>query len=153
MSGYERVTRHDDGDPDDIVWVGDGLPEAPIDVVEPDPSWPAQFDELAGRIRRALAARVLSLEHVGSTSVPGLPAKPVVDIDLTVADSNDEQAYVPALDRAGFRLRIRERSWHEHPCSWRRHPVATCTCGAQIAPRRSATACSATGCAPTPARP
>jgi GrpB-like predicted nucleotidyltransferase (UPF0157 family) len=57
---------------------------------------------------------VLDLDHVGSTSVPGLAAKPVIDIDLTVAESADETAYVPALEAAGFRLVIRERGWHEH---------------------------------------
>jgi GrpB-like predicted nucleotidyltransferase (UPF0157 family) len=51
---------------------------------------------------------------VGSTSVPGLPAKPVIDIDLTVADPGREQDYVPALERTGFRLVIREPWWRGH---------------------------------------
>jgi GrpB-like predicted nucleotidyltransferase (UPF0157 family) len=59
---------------------------------------------------------VLVVEHVGSTAVVGLPAKPVIDIDLTVADSVDEAAYVPALEGVGFRLVIREPWWHEHRC-------------------------------------
>ena len=78
---------------------------------------------MVGALRRtrgprpsALGDRVLTLEHVGSTSVPDLPAKPVIDIDLTVADSSDEAAYVPALEEAGFALRIREPRWHEHRC-------------------------------------
>jgi GrpB-like predicted nucleotidyltransferase (UPF0157 family) len=57
---------------------------------------------------------VLLLEHVGSTSVPGLAAKPIVDIVLAVADSADEEAYVPALEAAGYVLRIREPGWFEH---------------------------------------
>jgi GrpB-like predicted nucleotidyltransferase (UPF0157 family) len=57
---------------------------------------------------------VLQLDHVGSTSVPGLAAKPVIDIDLTVADPAREQDYVPALETAGFRLIIREPWWHGH---------------------------------------
>jgi GrpB-like predicted nucleotidyltransferase (UPF0157 family) len=65
-------------------------------------------------VRTALGERVLRLEHVGSTSVPGLCAKPIVDIVLAVASSADEPAYVPALEAAGFSLRIREPGWHEH---------------------------------------
>jgi len=57
---------------------------------------------------------VLQLEHVGSTAVPGLAAKPIIDIDLTVADPGREQDYVPALEAAGFRLVIREPWWHGH---------------------------------------
>ena len=71
-------------------------------------------DELAHRIRGALGWRVLQLEHVGSTSVPDLPAKPIIDIDLTVADPDDEPAYVPALEAAGFELRVREPWWYGH---------------------------------------
>jgi GrpB-like predicted nucleotidyltransferase (UPF0157 family) len=57
---------------------------------------------------------VLQLEHVGSTSVPGLAAKPVIDIDLTVADPGREQDYVPELETIGFRLVIREPGWYGH---------------------------------------
>jgi GrpB-like predicted nucleotidyltransferase (UPF0157 family) len=57
---------------------------------------------------------VLGLEHVGSTSVPGLSAKPVVDMTLVVADSSDEDKYVPDLEAAGYVLRIREPDWYEH---------------------------------------
>jgi GrpB-like predicted nucleotidyltransferase (UPF0157 family) len=111
---FEAITRHDDAEPDDDIWVVGPPAVAPIAVVESDPTWPSMFDELAGRIRRALGDRVLQVEHVGSTSVPGLAAKPIIDIDLTVADSNDEEAYVGALEAIGFELRIRERTWHEH---------------------------------------
>jgi GrpB-like predicted nucleotidyltransferase (UPF0157 family) len=51
---------------------------------------------------------------VGSTSVPGLAAKPIIDIILAVHSSADEASYVPALEDAGYRLTIRERDWHEH---------------------------------------
>jgi len=57
---------------------------------------------------------VLALEHTGSTSVPGLAAKPIIDITLAVADSADEAAYVPALEGAGYVLRIHEPEWYEH---------------------------------------
>ena len=96
------------------VWVAGAGPEIGIEVIDPDPDWPRQYDGLASRIREALGWRVLQLEHVGSTAVPGLPAKPIIDIDLTVADPGREQAYVPALEAAGFRLRIREPWWHGH---------------------------------------
>ena len=57
---------------------------------------------------------MIRIEHVGSTSVPGLPAKPLIDIVLEVADSADEAAYVPALEATGYCLRIREPDWFEH---------------------------------------
>jgi GrpB-like predicted nucleotidyltransferase (UPF0157 family) len=85
-----------------------------IEVVEPDPMWPRRYDDLALRIRQALGWRVLQLEHVGSTSVPGLAAKPIIDIDLTVADPEREQDYVPALETAAFRVTIREPWWYGH---------------------------------------
>lgn len=116
MSSFERITRHDDADPDDDIWVGGPRVATPIAVVAPDPAWPSRFDELATRVRSALGERVLALEHVGSTSVPDLPAKPIIDIDLTVADPSDEPSYVPALERIGFELQIREPRWHEHRC-------------------------------------
>jgi GrpB-like predicted nucleotidyltransferase (UPF0157 family) len=97
VATFDEITRHDDVDPDEDVWVG-GQPEpAPIAVVDADPSWPAQFEVLADRIRKALGDRVLALEHVGSTSVPELPAKPIIDIDLTVIDSSDELLGITGL--------------------------------------------------------
>jgi GrpB-like predicted nucleotidyltransferase (UPF0157 family) len=79
-----------------------------------DPAWPAQFARLAAQIRAALGDKALLLEHVGSTSVPGLSAKPVIDMVLAVPDTRDEAAYVPPLERARFVLRIREPAWFEH---------------------------------------
>jgi GrpB-like predicted nucleotidyltransferase (UPF0157 family) len=94
-----------------------GEPErlgGPISLVAYDPSWPINFAREAARIRAALGDRALRIEHVGSTSVPGLEAKSIVDILLVVADSSDEASYVPALEAAGYMLRIREPEWHEH---------------------------------------
>ena len=79
-----------------------------------DPQWLSRYATLARDIRAALGAKVLMLEHVGSTSVPGLSAKPVIDIILAVADSGDEPAYVPALEECGFVLKIREPDWFNH---------------------------------------
>ena len=87
---------------------------ATIHLAEYDPLWPALYEREAARIRGALGEAALRLEHAGSTSVPGLAAKPVVDMVLVVADSADEDAYVPRLESAGYVLRIREPHWYEH---------------------------------------
>jgi GrpB-like predicted nucleotidyltransferase (UPF0157 family) len=94
-----------------------GTPERlakPIEVRAYDPSWPAAYQAEARRIEAALGPRVVRLEHVGSTSVPGLPAKPIIDIVLEVANSGDEPAYVPDLESAGYSLQIREPEWFAH---------------------------------------
>jgi len=72
------------------------------------------FSREERRIRKALGDRAIRLEHVGSTSVPDLAAKPIIDILLVVADSSDESSYVPALEAEGYVLRIREPDWHQH---------------------------------------
>jgi GrpB-like predicted nucleotidyltransferase (UPF0157 family) len=79
-----------------------------------DSAWPSQFEYLAGLVRSAISDRAVLLEHVGSTSVPGLSAKPIIDMVLAVPNSADEASYVPALDQAGFALKIREPEWFEH---------------------------------------
>ena len=79
-----------------------------------NPEWPALFRQLEEQIRAALGDRVLLLEHVGSTSVPGLAAKPIIDMVLAVANSRDEPAYVEPLAEKGFTLRIREPDRNEH---------------------------------------
>jgi GrpB-like predicted nucleotidyltransferase (UPF0157 family) len=83
-------------------------------IVDYDPQWPDLYGREADRIRAVLGSRALRIEHAGSTSVPGLPAKPIVDMLLVVTASADEGAYVPALEAAGYILRIRETDWHEH---------------------------------------
>jgi GrpB-like predicted nucleotidyltransferase (UPF0157 family) len=88
--------------------------DGPVLLAEYDPSWPEQFAREARRITSALGQRAVQVEHIGSTSVPGLVAKPIIDILLVVADSADEAAYVPALEAAGYVLRIREPDWHQH---------------------------------------
>jgi len=95
--------------------VGELRPHAAtIDLVEYDSSWPRLFRREDERIRGTLLEHVLQLEHVGSTSVPRLAAKPVIDMSLVVADSSDEDAYVPQLEAAGYTLTIREPDWYEH---------------------------------------
>jgi GrpB-like predicted nucleotidyltransferase (UPF0157 family) len=100
--------------------VGDRPAEvtSPITISPYDPGWPARFRLEEARIRSALGERALAVEHVGSTSVPGLPAKDRLDIDLIVPDSADEDAYVPALTAVGYTLRTREPHWYEHRGLW-----------------------------------
>jgi GrpB-like predicted nucleotidyltransferase (UPF0157 family) len=85
-----------------------------IVVADYDPAWPERFRREAAKIRAALGEAALAIEHIGSTSVPGLSAKPIVDILLVVEDSSNETSYVPALEGAGYVLRVRERDFHEH---------------------------------------
>jgi GrpB-like predicted nucleotidyltransferase (UPF0157 family) len=86
----------------------------PVTLADYDPEWPTMFEREAARIREALGDQVRRLEHVGSTSVPGLAAKPIIDIVLAVPDSSDEAAYVPPMEAFGYVLRIREPEWKEH---------------------------------------
>jgi GrpB-like predicted nucleotidyltransferase (UPF0157 family) len=97
------------------ITVGTRQPHnAPITLVAYDPGWPRLFSREADRLRSVLGDAALRIEHVGSTSVPGLMAKPIIDILLVVPDSADEPRYVPQLQGAGYVLRIREPEWFEH---------------------------------------
>ena len=97
------------------IHVGELVPlNGPIQLVDYDQEWPRLFECEAERVRAALGNCTLMLEHVGSTSVLGLAAKPRIDLLLVVADSADEPAYVPALEAAGYVLRIREPDWYKH---------------------------------------
>ncbi|KOV90170.1 hypothetical protein ADL03_00665 [Nocardia sp. NRRL S-836] len=100
---------------DDVEFVTETPVRAGQVVLEEyNAEWPRWYAVQEARIRAALGSAVLRLEHVGSTSVPGLAAKPLIDVLLVVADSNDEDAYVPALVAAGYYLRLREHGWYEH---------------------------------------
>jgi GrpB-like predicted nucleotidyltransferase (UPF0157 family) len=85
-----------------------------ITIMEYDSRWPLLFELEARRIRFALGESALSIDHAGSTAVPGLAAKPVIDILLVVGDSAAENDYLPALEEAGYRLTVREPGWNEH---------------------------------------
>jgi GrpB-like predicted nucleotidyltransferase (UPF0157 family) len=85
-----------------------------IDLEPYNPAWPRWYESLERQIREALGTTALMIEHVGSTSVPGLSAKPVIDMVLAVPDSADEASYVPPLERLSYVLRIREPDWFEH---------------------------------------
>lgn len=97
----------------DEVLIG-GVEKRQIVIVDYDPRWPAQFRKHAEVLARLLGGRALAIEHVGSTSVPELAAKPIIDIDVVVEDSADEASYLPELVKAGYILRVREPDWHEH---------------------------------------
>jgi GrpB-like predicted nucleotidyltransferase (UPF0157 family) len=88
----------------------DGL----VTLAEADAGWAAQYARQEERIRAALGSLAVQIEHVGSTSVPGLAAKPNIDILLLVMDSADEAAYLPDLEAAGYQLQFRELEWFEH---------------------------------------
>lgn len=83
-------------------------------VVDYDPLWPALYTQEAAWIASSLGPAALLIEHVGSTSVPGLAAKPVIDINVAVTDSADELAYAPGLEALGYELCVREPAWFEH---------------------------------------
>ncbi|KAG0646555.1 non sense mediated decay [Hyphodiscus hymeniophilus] len=97
-----------------------------LDIVDPDPTWPSTYAIFASRIITALGppsssngagpgtGHLASVSHVGSTSVPGLPAKAIIDIDVVVPDINDESAYVSALESQGFQFMLREPKWYGH---------------------------------------
>ncbi|HEU4489512.1 MAG TPA: GrpB family protein [Jiangellales bacterium] len=97
--------------------------DGPVVLADPDPGWAIAAEEFLHDIRQALGAEALVAEHVGSTAVPGLPAKPVLDLVVGVREPADEATYVPALEALGYRLHIREPEWHEHRFLVRPDPV------------------------------
>jgi GrpB-like predicted nucleotidyltransferase (UPF0157 family) len=99
----------------DAVTVGGARPHGgPVYLSEYDPAWPELFAKEAARIARLLGETTFRIEHIGSTSVPGLAAKPVIDIVMAVVDSSDEASYVAPLEMHGYELRIRDPDWFEH---------------------------------------
>lgn len=117
MTGNERQSRNAPLTDEQLraVTIGEVTPLHGTILLAPyNPEWPAMFALLEKQIRDLLGARVLLLEHVGSTSIPGLSAKPIIDMVLAVEDSADEISYVPPLAAAGYVLKIREPDWFEH---------------------------------------
>lgn len=101
----------------EMVEVTIGSPETlnnTVYLADYDPAWPLTFARLADDIHRALGEAVCLLKHVGSTSVPGLAAKPIIDMVLAVADSSEERTYIPQLETLDYYLKIREPDWFEH---------------------------------------
>lgn len=91
-----------------------GAEKREIKILDYDPRWPQVFQAHAVAIGDALGATALRIEHIGSTSVPGLAAKPIIDILVVVENSADEGSYLPHLAAAGYELRVREPGFHEH---------------------------------------
>ncbi|MGC4864119.1 GrpB family protein [Micromonospora sp. DT53] len=83
-------------------------------IEEYDPVWAQRFVAVRSSLTEALGDLVISVEHVGSTAVPGLAAKPVLNVDLVIEDTAEEATYLPALERLGYRLVLREPWWHGH---------------------------------------
>lgn len=109
---HEIIT-FDDGD-DPNKWVRSDLPRAAIALVDHDPAWSEQYSRLSEQILSVLGPLGLGIEHVGSTSVPDLASKPIIDIALVVIDPSEECEYRPPLHSIGFELVIREPAWHQH---------------------------------------
>jgi GrpB-like predicted nucleotidyltransferase (UPF0157 family) len=91
-----------------------GVEKREVELIDYDPDWPKKFETHARVIADALGRSALRIEHIGSTSVHGLAAKPIIDILVVVPDSADESAYLPRLEAAGYVLRVREPDWNEH---------------------------------------
>ncbi|SCF44074.1 GrpB family protein [Micromonospora saelicesensis] len=83
-------------------------------IEEYDGAWAQRFIAVRSSLTEALGGLIIGVEHVGSTAVPGLAAKPVIDVDLVIEDTADESGYLPALQRLGYRLVLREPWWHGH---------------------------------------
>lgn len=102
-----------------------------IEVVDYDPAWPDRFEAIRDRIAPALGALAIAIEHVGSTSVPGLAAKPVIDIDVVVADATAIPPAIAALEGLGYehlgQLGIRDREAFRRPPGTERHNLYVCT--------------------------
>ncbi|KUJ09663.1 UPF0157-domain-containing protein [Mollisia scopiformis] len=121
----EELLRHQPDNDDDVERISFRKVKPSLDIVDPDPTWPSSYDLFASRIVAALGPpspsraepgtnHLVSVSHVGSTSVPGLPAKAIIDIDVVVPDINDESAYIPALEAQGFQFNLREPKWYSH---------------------------------------
>src|SRR5471030_140381 len=114
MVSPKEIMEHYVIDSQDSYFVNGVPPIENVTVVAYDPTWPEIYSTLASTIKNKLGSNLLKIDHVGSTAVPGLAAKPVIDIDLTVADAADEETYVLALESLGYKLIVREPRFHGH---------------------------------------
>jgi GrpB-like predicted nucleotidyltransferase (UPF0157 family) len=118
LAGYPReITERFHGTPEQmaIALVGESPARWQSIVVEDyDPAWVDRFAAVRASLEAALGGLITGVEHIGSTAVPGLSAKPIIDVDLLIDDTSDESRYLPALERIGFRLVLREPWWHGH---------------------------------------
>ena len=91
-----------------------GAEKRVIEIISYDDSWPIKYAEHENIIKETLSNIIVSIEHIGSTSVPRLSAKPIIDILLVVKDSSNEDEYLNKMESAGYQLRVREPDFHEH---------------------------------------
>jgi GrpB-like predicted nucleotidyltransferase (UPF0157 family) len=85
-----------------------GLQPGRVTVIDYDPTWPTAYARHHARIEQAIGDRIRLIEHVGSTAVPGLAAKPIIDVVVVVDDPEDEASYLDDLVRAGYEVHVRE---------------------------------------------
>ncbi|CAN7445677.1 GrpB family protein [Knoellia sp. LjRoot47] len=107
MDAPQGSRRRRRADVTEIELVG-GIERRELHLAEHDPAWAGWFADHEARIRGALGDTALAVEHIGSTSVTGLAAKPILDILVTVADITADEDYVDPLVTAGYVLRVRE---------------------------------------------
>ena len=93
---------------DNRVQLLGGRERRPIELVPYNAAWPGRFAQERTRIGAALGAAAERIDHIGSTAVPGLVAKPIVDVQVSVADADEEGAYLGSLEQAAYVLRVRE---------------------------------------------
>ncbi len=102
------------------------MPEDPLEIVAYDTTWPHLFARQAAKLREALGAVALRIDHIGSTSVPGLAAKPIIDVQISVADFEPLDTYCVPLERLGYVFRVdnperTKRYFREPPGQRRTH--------------------------------
>ncbi|KAJ5777257.1 hypothetical protein N7520_000503 [Penicillium odoratum] len=110
----EDIVKHYENDDSAVQRISFAKNKRTVALTDYNPSWPSQYQFFKDGIISELGSIAITVSHVGSTSVPGLSAKDIIDIDLTVANILDEDAYVPLLERAGWSFRLREPTWHQH---------------------------------------
>jgi GrpB-like predicted nucleotidyltransferase (UPF0157 family) len=113
----QEVTQRFRGTPEQMAAALVGEPPAKwqsIVIEDYDPAWVDRFAAASALLNEVLGGLIVTIEHVGSTAVPGLAAKPIIDIDLLIQDTSEESRYIPALERLGYRLVLREPWWHGH---------------------------------------
>lgn len=108
------IRSFEEGDPNENPWVAGGLVSEEIKLSAYSPAWRDLFDANKLLIAEALPGIARTIEHIGSTAVPSLTSKPIIDIDLIVDDPSCEETYIPALTALGYVLTVRERSWYQH---------------------------------------
>jgi GrpB-like predicted nucleotidyltransferase (UPF0157 family) len=108
------IVAFDAGNPEEFPWVSGRPTIEAVRIVAHSPDWAEIFDRQMERIAKALPELARHIDHVGSTAVPDLEAKPVIDIDLIIDDPNQEENYVPSLAALGYVLTVRETSWYGH---------------------------------------